>query len=115
MTDFGEIPPAPSAGSYDPTFYEMYSFILSASYLMLDALQSLADKIDSLQSSVTQGSNAASLLVQEYYSKQDLDGDSLIYGIDFYISDPPEALASIPAAGARMSWAQYQTNHPELF
>jgi hypothetical protein len=115
MTEFGEIPPAPSAGSYDPTFYVMYSYILSASYLMVDALQDLASKIDTLQSSVSQGSNAASLLVQEYYSKQDLDGDSLIYGIDFYIYDPPEALASIPVAGTRMSWVQYQTNHPELF
>lgn len=60
-------------------------------------------------------SSAGAILSQEYYSKQDLDGDGLIYGIDFYIYDPPEILANIPSVGTMMSWATYKSNHPELF
>lgn len=38
----------------------------------------------------------ASLLSQEYYNMEDLDGDGKIYGVDWVFDNPPPILASIP-------------------
>lgn len=38
----------------------------------------------------------AHMLSQEYYSSEDLDGDGLIYGIDWRYDDPPPVLEGIP-------------------
>jgi len=116
MTDFGNIPPLSADAN------EFFALMLEADYAILEILGTLSDdittvnsKLDSLGASVDRGSNAASLLSSEFYSKQDLDGDGLIYGIDFYISDAPEMLATIPAVGSVITWAQYKILHPELF
>jgi hypothetical protein len=51
---------------------------------------------------------AATLLVQEYYNSQDLDGNGLIYGADFYISTGrPRILDQIPKKGVPFSWEDY--------
>ena len=120
MTDFGQIP-ALSASDV-----EFLSLMLSANYITIDLLQNLIVDIadlksttemglDTVNDSIGKGSNAAALLSAEYYSNQDLDGDNLIYGHDFYISDAPAMLTTIPARGYVRTWAQYKEAHPELF
>jgi hypothetical protein len=112
MTDFGEIPPLSASSNV------FYSYMLSASYVTIDLLNTLIADIGEIKTQlddINQGSNAASLLASEYFSNQDLDGDGLIYGVDFYISDPPEMLSTIPARGTIRTWAQYKDSHPELF
>jgi len=37
----------------------------------------------------------AHMLAQEYFSQEDLDGDNLIYGIDFVYDNPPDILKEI--------------------
>jgi|WetSurMetagenome_2_1015567.scaffolds.fasta_scaffold02911_9 hypothetical protein len=116
MTDFWEIP-ALSASDV-----EFFSLMLSANYLLIDKLNSLivdiADlktSIESVNTSIDKGSNAASLLSAEYYSKQDLDNDGLVYGIHFYITNCPPMLTTIPARGTPLTWDQYIDSHPDLF
>jgi hypothetical protein len=59
---------------------------------------------------------AASVLAQEYFTNQDIDGDGLIYGVDFYIStNRPKMLDNIPRIGVAKTWTQYQADHPEYF
>lgn len=81
---------------------------------IVDLLTQLNSKIDDLSDKVHR--DAAATLSLEYFSSQDLDGDGLIYGKDFYISvDRPPMLDEIPKAGAPKSWAEYQNEHPEFF
>jgi hypothetical protein len=76
--------------------------------------KSIESKLNTLASNAAP--SAAALLSQEYYSGQDLDGDTLIFGVDFYISvDCPEMLIDIPTNGAPKTWTEYQAEHPELF
>jgi hypothetical protein len=51
----------------------------------------------------------ASALISEYLSNEDLDGNGLVYGYDFYISDPPLMIKNmnIPKRGTSMTWANY--------
>ena len=37
----------------------------------------------------------AHMLAQEYFSQEDIDGNGLIYGIDFIYNNPPEILKQI--------------------
>ena len=47
-------------------------------------------------------------LVAEYHGNEDLDGNGLIYGVDFVLSDPPPMLQGIPeGAPATMTLAEY--------
>lgn len=116
MTNFGEIPALSASNA------EFFSLMLSADYLIIDKLNSLivdiADlksSVESVNSSIGKGSNAASLLSAEYYSKQDLDDDGLVYGVNFYITDCPPMLTTIPARGTPITWSQYISSHPDLF
>jgi hypothetical protein len=116
MTNFGEIPPLSASSNV------FYSYMLSANYVTIGLLNTLivdiADlktQLDDVNTSIDKGSNAASLLASEYFSNQDLDGDSLIYGVDFYITDCPAMLSTIPARGTIRTWAQYKDLHPDLF
>lgn len=54
------------------------------------------------------GGSAASTLVQEYYGGEDLDGNGLVCGVDFYISDAPPMMSSIPQTGTSMTMQQYK-------
>ena len=116
MYNFGEIPPLSASST------EFFSLMLSANYVTLELIQNLIvdiselkDGLSSVNAAIDKGSNAAALLSAEYFSNQDLDGDGLIYGYDFYITDAPAMLATIPARGNIKTWAQYKELHPELF
>jgi len=50
----------------------------------------------------------ASVLSQEYYSDEDLDGDELVYGKDFHFKDPPYILQQIPKSGKELDWEEYK-------
>lgn len=57
------------------------------------------------------GVPAASTLANEYHGNQDLDGNGMIYGIDFHIDpecpDRPPMLRSVPNNGVAMAWSTY--------
>lgn len=67
----------------------------------------LKASIDSMNAKIYE-TPAASLLSQEYYTNEDMDGNGLIYGIDFYISTGrPKMLDYIPKRGVPMTWTEY--------
>lgn len=41
----------------------------------------------------------ASMLCQEWHSQEDMDGDGLIYGLDWHYINPPPLLSQIPKGG----------------
>ena len=51
----------------------------------------------------------AAMLINEYMGREDLDGNDMVYGFDFFIvaSDRPPMLASMPTGGMALSWEQY--------
>jgi hypothetical protein len=60
------------------------------------------------EAAITTSIPTASLLVQEYYNNEDIDGNGMIYGVDFYISsNRPKILDNIPKRGVGMSWESY--------
>lgn len=53
-----------------------------------------------LRSLAQQGMKSrGALLLQEYLGNEDLDGDGLIYGKDWYYKNPPLILKSVPKNG----------------
>ncbi len=93
----------PASDALDPQTGEIVDFECANYYLLLEVLA----KLNTLQAQVSKAP-AASNLVSEYYSNQDLDGNGLIYGIDFYISnDAPVILQTLPKRGVPMTWAAY--------
>jgi hypothetical protein len=52
---------------------------------------------------------AASTLISEYYGNEDLDSNGLVFGYDFYITDPPLMLTEVPTASgmSSMTWSSY--------
>lgn len=56
----------------------------------------------------------AAALVAEYVGNEDLDGNGLIYGIDFYICDAdlPPMLEEMPKGGTSYTWLQYLATLP---
>lgn len=100
--------------AYDPTTGEITDFECALYYKLLEVLTKLDDlytKIDALDSTMTESTatTMASTLVNEYYGGQDMDGNGLVYGIDFYISseDIPQVLIYIPQDGSPMTWTDY--------
>ena len=50
----------------------------------------------------------AAVLVNEYMGNEDLDGNGLIYGVDFHIGPgKPPMLNSMPENGSTLTWQQY--------
>jgi hypothetical protein len=53
----------------------------------------------------------AAILVNEYMGSQDLNGDGMIYGVDFHISpdcpERPPMLETFPTGGIAMTWPDY--------
>jgi len=47
-------------------------------------------------------------LVSEYHGNEDLDGNGLIYGVDFVLSDPPPMLQGIPSVSTTMTFQEYK-------
>jgi site-specific DNA-adenine methylase len=50
----------------------------------------------------------ASMLSQEFYNDEDMDGDNQIYGKDFHFKDPPYILQQIPKNGKEFNWEEYK-------
>jgi hypothetical protein len=49
-------------------------------------------------------------LISEYFGYEDLDGNGLIFGYDFYITNPPKMLESLvfdPIPTSTMTWVEY--------
>ena len=103
----------------DPTTGEITDYDCIIYYKLLDVLTNLDSmntkldtviiKLDDLGAQINAGIPQSSLLVSEYYGNQDMDGNGLIYGVDFYISssDIPQSLKIIPKKGAPMTWNDY--------
>lgn len=52
----------------------------------------------------------ASTLISEYFGNEDLDNNGLIFGYDFYITNPPKMLESIEfdtTPASAMTWEEY--------
>src|SRR5574343_1131942 len=52
----------------------------------------------------------AATLISEYFGAEDLDNNGLIFGYDFYISNPPKMLESIEfdtTPVSAMTWEEY--------
>ena len=52
----------------------------------------------------------ASALISEYFGYEDLDNNGLIFGYDFYITNPPKMLESIEfdtTPVSAMTWEEY--------
>jgi len=110
------------SAEYDCLTYYTLTEILSATHNLITSVTTLSLKIDDMSASIddltakTPNPQAGSILCSEYYTRQDLDGDTLICGIDFYIStDRPKVLDSVPRVGTPVTWQEYQDSHPELF
>lgn len=96
--------------SLDPTTGEITDFECAIYYKLLEVLTKLDDlsaKINTMTDATA--TTMASTLVNEYYGGQDMDGNGLVYGVDFYISseDIPQVLIYIPENGAPMTWTDY--------
>ncbi len=65
--------------------------------------------IDTASSSSSGAVPKAAMLVNEYMGAEDLDGNGMVYGKHFYITeaDRPPMLASMPEIGTRLTWQQY--------
>lgn len=119
--------PCISGSSFDYSCLSFYTLseILSATDTLISSLTTLNVKIDTMNTKIdTMNTNlealvdktpepqAASILCSEYYTRQDLDNDTKIYGYDFYIStDRPKILDSIPKVGTPMTWDEYLVSH----
>ena len=74
---------------------------------MKNSIDDVKDAIESMSTKIKE-TPSGSLLIQEYYNNQDADGNSLIYGVDFYITtDRPKILEFIPRKGTPMTWQEY--------
>jgi hypothetical protein len=79
------------------TINDLY-VLIQQQIVMLDMkLSSIDAKLSSILVFLTAAFSMpkAATLVSEYYGNQDLDGNGLIFGKDFYITNPPKMLESI--------------------
>ncbi len=72
--------------------------------VMDDRIENMEDDLKILTKSIIYMTRAfcdkglkskAAMLAQEYFAQEDLDGDGLIYGLDFIYVDPPDILKQI--------------------
>jgi len=107
------------AANYKKLIYETWIEIFNEQQIISNKINNIHTSINNKLDAVLNGgtkSGAAAMLHWEYFNKQDLDGDSLIYGIDFYISqDIPAILVSLPKSGIPLTWQEFKESHPGLF
>jgi len=121
ITFITEPEPEPESPYGALTYYTLTD-ILSATGVLINSVNTINVKFDTINSNMSSIAAGASInqgaciLFHEHYNRQDLDGDGLIYGYDFYILvDRPEMLERVPKHGTPISWQDYQDSHPELF
>jgi hypothetical protein len=98
--------PDPETGEY--TLEDVVNAI-GAQTLYLAALVTDVDNLWNLFNRVL-AMPKASTLVSEYYGNEDLDNNGLVFGYDFYISNPPKMLESIEfdtQPVSAMTWEEY--------
>lgn len=105
--------PDPETGDY--TLEDVYLAITSQTIV----LSSMASTLSTVSTNVANLWNLfnrvmampkAATLVSEYYGNEDLDNNGLIFGYDFYISNPPKMLESIEfdtTPVSAMTWEEY--------